>query len=109
MPSPLAIAQFARIVGRTDLLAQLGLPADAPVPASLTDEQRDRACLLATERTGMIAQALVEEAMANDNIQDATTAAAYLEERLTLFAPLLTDEARAAVRAEFLGATSRWS
>lgn len=108
MPSPLAIAQFARIVGRADLLRQMGLPPDAPLPDRLTAEQRERARRLAQERAGPIAQALLEEAMTLDDIQDAAGAVAYLEERLTFFAALLSDDVRAAIREQFQAIVGRW-
>ena len=108
MPSPLAIAQFARIVGRDDLLTQLGLPSGAALPDALTDAQRGRARLLAAERTDQIAGALLEEAMALDDIQDTAGAVAYLDERLAFFSTLLTDDARAAIRDRFIAVAGQW-
>ena len=108
MPSPLAIAQFARLVGRTDLLAQIGLPLDAALPDALTDTQRERARALAAERVGQIAQALLEEAMALDDIQDRAAAVAYLDERISFFAAPLTDAARDGIRKRFHAVAGRW-
>ena len=108
MPSPLAIVQFARIVGREDLLTCLGLPTDAPLPERLSDEQVSRARGLADERVPRIAEALLAEATALDDIQDAAGAMAYLEERLAFFAPLLTDAARAAVTEHCRAVADHW-
>ena len=108
MPSPLVIAQFARIVGRDDLLAHLGLPTRAALPDALTDAQRERARLLAVARADQIAGALLEEAMALDDIQDTAGALAYLDERLAFFSALLTDDARAAVRDRFVAVAGQW-
>jgi hypothetical protein len=108
MPSPLAIAQLARMVGHADLLAALGLPEDAELPLALTDTQREAARLLASDRAEAIAEALADEVRANDDIQDAGAAEAYLRERLAFLAPLLPDETRARIRASVHEATSSW-
>jgi len=108
MPSPFAIAQLARIVGRADVLARLGLPADAPLPAALTDAQREATRALAAERAPQIAEALLVEATALDDIQDARAAVAYLDERLAFLAPLIPDDARDAIRARYLAVAAAW-
>lgn len=108
MPSALAIAQFARIVGRTVFAARLGLPADAPLPEVLTDEQRGRARALAGECAGQVAQALLDEAMASDDIQDIAAATAYLEERLRFLGLLLDEETGARIRERFLAVARTW-
>ncbi len=108
MPSPLVIAQFARIVGRADLLTRLGLPLDAELPDTLDDGLRTRARALAEERAPQIARELLEEAAALDDIQDRAGALAYLDERLAFFAPLLSDGARHAIRKEFAAGVRDW-
>ncbi len=108
MPSPLVIRQFGRLVGTADLHAQLGQPADAPLPDALTDEQRERVRALARERAAQIGEALLGEAMALDDIQDAAGAIAYLEERLAFFSALIPDDARDRIRDAFRAVAGRW-
>lgn len=108
VPSPLVIQQFGRLVGQRDLLAQLGLPADGPLPDALTDAQRERARALARERAPHIGEALLAEAMALDDIQDAAGAITYLEERLAFFGAVIPDDARAAIRDAFRAVAGRW-
>ncbi len=108
MPSPLVIRQFGRIVGQDDLRAALGLPREASLPDTLTDEQRDGARALARERAAQIGEALLAEAMALDDIQDAAGATAYLEERLAFFSAVIPDDARAAIRDAFRAVAGRW-
>jgi hypothetical protein len=108
VPSPLALAQFARMVGVGEFLAALGLPARADVPASLNDEQRAAARELAAAHVEAVAQALADEIRANDDIQDAASADVYLNERLALFAPLLTDDVRERIRRLVGEATASW-
>jgi hypothetical protein len=108
VPSPLAIAQFARIVGRDAFLERVGLPAGASLPESLTDDQRARAREMAVGCAAAIARALLDEAMASDDIQDAAAAAAYLEERLAFLAPLLTEDTRDRVRRRYLAVADTW-
>ena len=108
MPSPLVIAQFARLVGRRDLLSCLGLPHDAPLPPLLTDDWQERARALAAKRSTQLAQALLEEAMALDDIQDRDAADRYLLERLEFFASLLDAGTRAAIERRFREVAAGW-
>ena len=108
VPSPLALAQFARMVGVGAFLAAVGLPDGADVPASLNDEQRAAARRLAGTHAETVAHALADEIRANDDIQDAAAADQYLDERLALFAPLLTDDVRERIRALVREATASW-
>jgi hypothetical protein len=96
------------MVGAEDFLAGIGLPAGAEIPPSLNDEQRAAARGLAAAHVEAIAQALADEIRANDDIQDAGSANAYLEERLALFAPLLTDGVRQKIRRLVGEATALW-
>ena len=106
--SPLALAQFARIVGHAAFCAGTGLPADAPVPLALTEVQQERVRALATGHATRIADAFLEEAAALDDIQDAGAAIDYLEERLAFFTSLLTDGARTLIRQRFLSVARQW-
>lgn len=108
MPSPLLLEQFARLVGRPELLRRLGLPPAAPLPIAMTEEQRAAACALAGERAEQIGRALLAEAMALDDIQDAAAARSYLDERLAALAALVPPDAGAAIRAEFGATAARW-
>jgi hypothetical protein len=109
MPSPLVIAQFARLVGTADLLAVLGLPPGSRLPVRLNAAERERLCRLAAERAEQIGRALAAEAAALDDIQDAQTARAYLAERLGALTPLVPGEAHDAIHAAFEQVVGAWA
>jgi hypothetical protein len=91
-PGPIQLAQLARLLG----VAAEGLDV-RPLPA-LLDERLDR-----------LARGLLEEAIASDDVVDAASAEAYLDDRLTFFGDILTEQQRGRVKEFFMAATGRWS
>jgi len=90
-PSPMQLTQLARLLGE----AVEGL-----------DVRRLRALL--DERLERLARGLLEEAVASDDVIDAASAEAYLEDRLAFFGGILTDEQRGRVKGTYLEAVRRW-
>ena len=107
MTDPEAPVQLARILGRDRLARRLGLPL-GQMPPSLTPEQLAALRSLAEEHSQDIARALLEEAAACDDVTDAASALAYLEDRLAFLADLLTEEARSRVREGFSAVAGGW-
>ena len=70
------------------------------------DAQRLRALL--DERLDRLARRLLEEAVASDDVVDATSAEAYLADRLAFLGELLSDEEKQRVRELYLAAAQRW-
>lgn len=102
-----AIQQLARILGRDDFARQLGLPP-GQLPPSLTPEQATTARALTAARADDIARALLEEAVACDDVIDAASALAYLEDRLAFLAELLSEETRSRVRERYEDVARGW-
>jgi hypothetical protein len=71
------------------------------------DVQRLRTLL--DERLDRLARGLLEEAVASDDVVDAASAEAYLEDRLAFFGGLLSEEQRGWVKELFMAAAGRWS
>jgi hypothetical protein len=90
-PGPIQLAQLARLLG----VAVEGL-----------DARRLRALL--DERLERLARGLLEEAVASDDVVDAASAEAYLDDRLAFFGDILTEQQRGRVRATYTQAVRRW-
>lgn len=90
-PGPMQLAQLARLLG----VAVEGL-----------DVRRLRALL--DERLDRLARRLLEEAVASDDVVDAASAEAYLEDRLAFFGDVLTDEQRGRVKELFAQVPRGW-
>ncbi len=103
--NPEALLQLARILGRDELFARLGIEATG-APAELSEAQLAAARSLAGERLDQLVRALLEEAAACDDVIDAASGMAYLEDRLAFLGELLSEETRARVR-EGYGAVAR--
>ena len=58
---------------------------------------------------GRLAQALIAEASASDDVASVATAGEYLEARLAALAAAIPPEARAAVREAVASALARWA
>ncbi len=101
IPPQECLVQLARLVGRDAFAEEFGPPQsaqpDAGALATLVDERLDQ-----------IAQGLVEEAAASDDVIDAASALAYVDDRLQTLGDLLTGEQSAALRAAFREATAGW-
>ena len=102
-----ALQQLARILGRDDFARRLGLPS-GQLPPALTPEQAATVHDLTAARADDIARALLEEAAACDDVIDAASAFAYLEDRLAFLAGLLSEESRSRVREGFASVARGW-
>jgi len=94
-PSPIQLAQLARLLGADELRSE-GVGVDQ-LQAFLE------------ERLERLARGLLEEAVASDDVVDATSAETYLEDRLAFFGELLWEGQRRRVRELYLEAVRRWS
>jgi len=95
------LLQLARLAGIDAFTQRFGAPQSAePDAAALRS--------LVDERLDAIAQALVEEAAASDDVTDAASAASYLEDRLTTLGDLLSSEQGDRLRAAFAERTRDW-
>ena len=63
---------------------------------------------LVSERLDHVAQGLVEEAAASDDVIDPSSAVAYLEDRLRTLDELLTPQQAARIRSAFREGTAGW-
>jgi hypothetical protein len=104
---PEAILQIARLAGRAEVFACLGVAEGQP-PAALDAAQLQRLQDLLGRRVDRIAGGLLQEAMASDDVTSAAAAIAYLEDRLSFLSGLLTREQQARIRAECARRVAAW-
>lgn len=102
-----AIVQLARLLGKEEFYRRLSL-AEGAEPPSLDGERLAALRSLVDERLEALARALLAEAVANDDVVDASSAKVYLEDRLTTFSGLLTQAQRQALREGFGRLIQRW-
>jgi hypothetical protein len=103
-PSALQLAQLARLLGVEELRASF-----APQEGSETkaiDIERLRSVV--DERLERLARSLLEEAVACDDVVDAASAEAYLEDRLSFFGGLFSEEQRRWVKELYRESVRRW-
>lgn len=103
-PSPIQLAQLARLLGAGEL-------HDASVgkgPAGVEGVDLDGLRALVDERLERLARGLLEEATASDDVLDAASAETYLEDRLAFFGELLSEGQRGRVRELFMATAHRW-
>jgi hypothetical protein len=106
MTQRVAIVQLARLLGKEEFYRRLSL-AEGTEP--LLDEERLTALhALVDDRLGLFTEALAVEAVVSDDVIDASSAMVYLEDRLTFFGELLTEEQRQGVRKGFGRLVARW-
>lgn len=103
-PGPIQLAQLARLLGAKESYAALGRRGQAETKG--VDTARLRAFL--DERLERLARGLLEEAAASDDVVDAASAEAYLEDRLAFFGELLSQGQRSRLRELFMGTARRW-
>jgi hypothetical protein len=103
-PSPIQLAQLARLLGADEL--RTGLALQGKPEGEGIDVGRLQAFL--EERLERLARGLLEEAVASDDVVDGTSAETYLEDRLAFFGELLSEEHRRRVRELYLEAVRRW-
>ena len=101
IPTQERLVQLARLAGADVFSERFGPPQTAaPDAAALAS--------LVGERLDQIAQGLIEEATASDDVIDAASAQAYLDDRLRILGDLFTPEQSAAIRVSFQTATEGW-
>ena len=101
IPTQERLVQLARLAGVDVFSARFGSPQTAAPEAGALAS-------LVGERLDQIAQGLIEEAAASDDVIDAASAQAYLDDRLRILGDLFTPEHSAASRAAFQTATEGW-
>ena len=101
-PSPIQLAQLARLLGAEEMHSALARRSEGEG----IDVGRLRAFL--EERLERLARGLIEEAVASDDVVDAASAETYLEDRLAFFGELLSEGQRDRVRELYLEAVRRW-
>ena|SRR3990170_3728161 len=103
MTLSIRIRQLARLLGDEALPDRLSAGE-----GTLSDEQTQRLRTSVEADLPRIAQGLLEEAVASDDVVDAASADAFLEDRLLFLGDLLTEEQRQAIRREYREASRRW-
>jgi len=103
-PSPIQLAQLARLLGAEELHSTLGRRGEADTKG--IDITRLRAFL--EERLERLARGLLEEAAASDDVVDTASAETYLEDRLAFFGELLSEGQRSRLREMFMAAARQW-
>ncbi len=101
-----ALQQLARILGRQRLAQRLGLPG--PLPDRLTPDQVTALQALVEEHIQELVQAMLEEAAACDDVIDAASALAYLDDRLAFWESFLSEGQKERIRVGFRAYASRW-
>ena len=107
MTQRVAIVQLARLLGKVEFYARLSL-AEGAEPQALDEEHLTALRALIDERLGLLTEALAVEAVVSDDVIDAASAMVYLEDRLSFFGELLTEEQRQGVRKGFGRLVARW-
>ncbi|MEX0787000.1 MAG: hypothetical protein WD939_10215 [Dehalococcoidia bacterium] len=101
IPPQERLIQLARLIGLAEFVERFGSPRTAEPSA---DDLR----ALIDERLGHVAEALVAEAAASDDVTGGASAQAYLADRLATLGDLFSDQQSAGIRASFREATSGW-
>ena len=105
IPSPIQLAQLARLLGAEELRSALARQGESEGEG--IDVGRLRAFI--EERLERLARGLLEEAVASDDVVDAASAEAYLEDRLAFFGELLTEEQRQRLRQTWRKVVREWT
>lgn len=101
IPRREAIMQLARLIGLEQFLERFGSPRTA-------EPEQEALTVLIEERLAAIASGLVGEAAASDDVIDATSAQAFLEDRLRTFSELIGEGQQGSLRASFAESTKDW-
>ena len=96
------LLQLARLVGLDAFTERFGPPREVDAP------DMDALRALIEERLAHITRSLVEEAAASDDVIDAASAGAYLEDRLHTLGDLFTPQQAEQIRARFQEGTAGW-
>ena len=95
------LLQLARLLGGDAFTERLGSPRTADPDAGALRS-------LVEERLEQVAQGLVEEAAASDDVIDVASATSYLEDRLRTLSELLTEDQAGRIRTLFQERTRQW-
>ena len=95
------LLQLARLVGLDAFVDRFGPPQTAEPAAEALSA-------LVDERLAHVARRLLEEAAASDDVIDAASAEAYLEDRLRILGDLLSPSQAERIRTAFREETSGW-
>ena len=95
------LLQLARLLGGDAYAERFGSPRTA-------DPGADALRALVEERLEHLAQGLVEEAAASDDVIDVASATGYLEDRLRTLSGVLTDGQAGRSRTLFQEGTRQW-
>jgi hypothetical protein len=101
MPQRERLLQIARLTGGEAFLERFGPPQTAE-PAI------DALRAFVGERLDAIAEALVAEAAASDDVIDGASAASYLDDRLRTLGDLLSEQQAERLRVAFQEKTASW-
>jgi hypothetical protein len=103
MALSIQLRQLARLLG-DDAFANESFETGDDLP----QERRQRLQAAVEAHLPHIVQGLLEEAVASDDVIDAASADAFLDDRLLFLSDLLTDEQRQAIREGYRRASRRW-
>lgn len=101
------LVQLLRMLGRNDALTAIGTPSE-PDPASLTAAQRASLSALIDARLKTIAQRLVDEAAASDDVGDAASAVQFVGDRIAGFDDLMDSVQAAQLNRLVAEAVAGW-
>jgi hypothetical protein len=104
----MALGQLGRMIG-SEVRDVLGVHDSAPFPDELAPEAYERIRALTAAHADPLSREFAAEASASDDVQDATGATAYLEDRLRFFGPLLSEETRQRIRRRYAVAVQQWT
>ena len=101
IPRRETLTQLARLIGIDLYIERFG----SPQTAEPTDEEL---AVLIDDRLGEIADGLIAEAAASDDVLDAGSAEDYLDDRLRTLAGFLSEGQQTSLRAAFAAGTKDW-
>ena len=102
IPPREVLLQLARLVGIEAFTERFGSPREVDAP------EMDALRSLIEERLDHIAHTLVAEAAASDDVIDAASAEAHLEDRLRTLGDVFTPQQAERIRAAFQKGTAGW-
>ena len=100
-PRRQTLTQLARLIGFDLYVDRIGSP-------QTTEPADEELAALIHERIGEIADGLMAEAAASDDVLDAASAEEYLEDRLRTLAGFFSEEQRVSLRAAFTAGMKDW-
>jgi hypothetical protein len=101
LPERERILQLARLIGADAFTERFGPPQTA-------SPERDALRSLVDERLDAVAEGLVAEAAASDDVTGIESARSYLEDRIETLGDLLSEQQAERIRAAFAERTKGW-